>query len=255
MTHRRTHQAKPVYEHYIESPLSPHPDNIFPTTLAIIPGTTAFTSKPSQTPITPFKPTSPSTIWHPKISPPPLQNTPGYFQKLIGPHPPTEAQCYDIFQELLQDALVVCSDGAYEHSSSVPSHGWVFGTNTLEIQQASGAGPVDGHPKFLSSFRAELSGIVTILYFTHHICEYYHNYRRTMKCHCGSKGALRNVFDKTNTGVKPYLSTDHDLVELAQQLLTILPNQHQQPHFKTVRKPLPPPNYTVCLLHDNTDKV
>ena len=160
-------------------------------TITFVTGTSSFTSKPSQTPLTSFKPTSPGSLWRPDTIPPPLQNTPAYYQKLIGPHPPNATQCHEISQEILQDALVACSDGAYDQSSSVASHGWVFGSGTLEIQQATGAGPVDGHPKFLSSYRAELSGIVTVLYLTHRICEYYKINNGKIKCYCDNKGALR----------------------------------------------------------------
>jgi hypothetical protein len=138
----------------------------------------------------------------------------------------------------------------------------------------------------LTTHRAELSGIVTILYLTHRICEYYNISNGKIKCYCDNKGALRHVFEKTTTGITPYFSTDHDLVELAQQLLKILSitvlhewvkghytkekpefkhilnhqadtvasyyQSHQQPIFKTARKPLPPPNYRVRLIHDTT---
>jgi hypothetical protein len=102
-----------------------------------------------------------------------IAKTPIYFQKLIGPHPPTEEQCYEISQEIIQDDLVACSDGAYDQSTLSASHGWAKGSNTLEMLQATGASPVDAHPKYLSSFRAELIGIVAVLYLIRRICKHF----------------------------------------------------------------------------------
>ncbi len=118
---------------------------------------------------------------------------------------------------------MACSDGAYDTGTSVASHGWVFASNTIEMIQATGAGPVDGYKNLISSCRAELSGIVAILYMIHRIYNYYNITTGGAKCYCDNKGALRTVFEKPTTGIKPYFTTDHDLVEIAQYLLTILP--------------------------------
>jgi hypothetical protein len=81
--------------------------------------------------------------------------------------------------------------------------------------QATGAGPVDGHPKYLSSFRAEQSGIVAVLYLIQRICMHFTIKNGAVKFHCDNKGALHNVFEKRLVGIMPYFTTDHDLVELA----------------------------------------
>jgi hypothetical protein len=75
------------------------------------------------------------SIWPLASIPPPLHDTPLYYQKLLGPHPPTATQCHDISQEILQEALIACSDGAHEYSLSTTSHGWIFGSATLEMTQ------------------------------------------------------------------------------------------------------------------------
>jgi hypothetical protein len=76
------------------------------------------------------------------------------------------------YQEIIQEALVACSDGAHGSSSLVASHEWVFGSNTLEMIQATGDGLVDGNTKLILSYRAEISGVVAVLYLTYRICNY-----------------------------------------------------------------------------------
>jgi hypothetical protein len=41
--------------------------------------------------------------------------------------------------------------------------------------------------------------------------------------YCDNKGALRNAFQPTAPGITPDLKTDHDLIEVAQSLLTLIP--------------------------------
>jgi hypothetical protein len=85
------------------------------------------------------------------------------------------------------------------------------------------------------------------------------------------------MFEHTKAGITPYFTTDYDLIEIAKSLLGIISitvlhewvkghytgttkefkhtlnhnadqlatqyQLHQQPWFKTTRKPFPPPNY------------
>jgi len=53
------------------------------------------------------------------------------------------------------------------------SHGIVFGSTLLKQTIATAAGPVDGHPKMITSYRAELSGIVATLYLVYRVCLFY----------------------------------------------------------------------------------
>jgi len=104
-----------------------------------------------------------------------------------------------------------------------------------------------------------------------------------MTLYCDNKGALNNAFKVIKPGISPYFNTDHDLIELAQALVTLIPivistswvkghytgkarlyqhdlndtadriageyQKQQTPHF-TIRKPLPTPNYRIRLLYD-----
>lgn len=40
---------------------------------------------------------------------------------------------------------------------------------------------------------------------------------------CDNKGALRNAFKPIKPGITPYFNMDHDLVEVAQSLIKLLP--------------------------------
>jgi hypothetical protein len=96
-------------------------------------------------------------------------------------------------------------------------------------------------------------------------------------------GGINNVYNKLNQGTNPFFNSDYDLVEIARNLINLLPlaisrewvkgyyhgrskeskhdlnheadhpamtfQQHQPPRFTTLLSPLPPPNSRVCLIH------
>jgi hypothetical protein len=41
--------------------------------------------------------------------------------------------------------------------------------------------------------------------------------------YCDNKGALKNAFKTIKPGITPYFNIDHDLLEVAQALLTLIP--------------------------------
>jgi hypothetical protein len=118
---------------------------------------------------------------------------------------------------------VACSDGAYAKKTATSSHAQVFASGLVCNIVATGVGPVDGHPALLSSYRSELSGILAALYIVFHICQHYNITMGQMTLYCDNKGALRNSFCPIKEGITPYLSTDHDLIELVQHLLSLIP--------------------------------
>jgi hypothetical protein len=138
------------------------------------------------------------------------------------PPPPSAKECEDITTAIENDALVACSDSAYNRQLGVGSQAWIFGDN-IGTFLSSGAGPTDGGPKFLSSYRAELSGLLCLMYILHCICNHYdlHNHKVTL--HCDSKSALTNILKDPKPGITPFLKTDYDLLEVAQLLLTVIP--------------------------------
>jgi len=102
------------------------------------------------------------TLWNEATSDT-WSNTPLFFQRLIGPAPPTDGELEGIAQAIQFNSLVACSNGACDASINTGSQGWVFGDN-IEHILSQGSGPTDGHPLAMSSYRTELSGILVVLY-------------------------------------------------------------------------------------------
>jgi hypothetical protein len=111
-------------------------------------------SIPSPTKFANPPPIKEHSLWTPAQTPAPLENTPVFYQWLIGRKPPKILQCEAIEEEL---RLVACSDRAYDKGDGISSHGWVFASQSLKTIQAEGAGPTDGHPALLSSYRGLLA--------------------------------------------------------------------------------------------------
>jgi hypothetical protein len=226
----------------------------------------------------------PPNLWQHAEVPDALAGTPQFFQHLIST-PLTETQCSDIANEISEESLVMCSDGAHDASRQVASHGLVFGSSLLRQTITTATGPVDGHPTLVTSYRAELGGIVATLYLVYRICQFYSIMAGAAKSYCDNKGALNNAFSPIKKGITPYFNTNHDLVEVAQSLLQLLPiaisnewvkghyegknkqyqhhlneeadeiagtyQLHQRPH-RTVRKPLSPPGLRIRLLYESS---
>jgi hypothetical protein len=76
---------------------------------------------------------------------------------------------------------------------------------------SQGAGPTDGHAPLLSSYRTELSGIITALYIIYRICDYYHLDSGKATLFCDNKGVIRKTFQPQQLGITPFLSSDYDL--------------------------------------------
>jgi hypothetical protein len=197
--------------------------------------------------------------------------------------PPTEEQCQDIVVELKSGTLVVCSNRACDLHKGAASHGVVLASSLLQQEVATISGLVDGHPALVTSYRSELSGIVAALYLVYRLCQFYNITTGTMKFYCDNKGALSNAFKPIKAGITPYFDADHDLIEVAQSMLQLIPvliatewvkghysgnnreykhdlndsadrlagdyQRCQYPH-RTIRQPVAPPDYRIRLLHD-----
>jgi hypothetical protein len=75
----------------------------------------------------------------------------------------------------------------------------------------------------MSSYRAELGGIVAALYVIHRICDYYSITTGQATLYCDNKGAINNSFQSITPGISPFLSPSYDLLLLAKQLVTSIP--------------------------------
>ncbi len=107
------------------------------------------------------------------------------------------------------ETLVTCCDGSFDPHKKTGSHGWVA-SNTDKLILAKGSGPADGHPSLMSSYRAELGGLIVILYMIYRICQYHQVTLGKIKYHCDNKGVITNVFSTKSTTITQYLHADYD---------------------------------------------
>jgi hypothetical protein len=75
----------------------------------------------------------------------------------------------------------------------------------------------------MSSYRAELGGLIAILYTIYRICQYYQVASGKFKYYCDDKGVIRNVFSNKPTTITQLLHADYDLVQIAKTLVTLIP--------------------------------
>ena len=153
-----------------------------------------------------------------------LIDTSAYFKRLVGPIlPPAQADLLEIANQITDSELLVCSDGSFSQYSGTGSHGWVFSTATGDIL-LQGAGPIDGIPQLLSSYRPELGGITANLFLLTVIVKIFGIEAGGVTLFCDNKSALENVFDPVpRRGIYPLLAVDYDLLVLAKDLAKALP--------------------------------
>ncbi len=168
---RRTRQSRCTYQ--TRTPCLPPSmiSSLLYTTLSPIPHSEEFTTSPGLPLLLPSPTTPQLTLWDTTIAPI-WSNTPMLYQWAIGPKPPTSSQCDDIAEAIQNEALMACSDWAYDRSLEVGSQGWVF-RDKIEAILATGSGPRYGNPSMMSSYRTELTGIVAVLYIIYRICQDY----------------------------------------------------------------------------------
>jgi ribonuclease HI len=267
----------------------PPSNSLVPTTVNHHPETiynTYFASTPSNYPLSSSLPTPPQAFWNLASTPPFLINAAPFYQKLLGP-----VDCYHHFpletvaRDISDNKLLACSDGAFDSTQGTGTFGWVLATQDKHIRFRC-AGPVDGHPSFTSAYRAELSGLLAVLYIIGRVCDYLHVMDRSLHIYCDNKSAIKNVFKKNYRSLTVCLDTDYDIIRQAKILLHQLPIKVKAEWvkgFSTAKKtstpeeiniiadhlaasyadcnpqlyrpsrlPLPPPNYAVRILFDGS---
>jgi len=125
---------------------------------------TYFQSKSSQHAFSPRILTAVDNIWNAGI-PDFLHGTHPFYQRLLGPVQRYQhAQISQIGDDILSGQLIVCSDGSYFQQQGTGTFAWVVGNkgNTVWIKAA---GLVDYHPRLNSAYRAELCGLLAVIYF------------------------------------------------------------------------------------------
>lgn len=210
-------------------------------------------------------------------------DAPPFFQRIKGNSIPTGQACASIAEEISKHSLLACSNGSC--SLGAGSLGWVFSMSTGQIL-SQGAGPVDGHPDLVTSYRSETTSMVALLYIMHQIYAHYSLITGSVNCFCDSNGALCSMYGIHKTGIAPFLRSDFDVVTLAHFLLDTITVRvtsawvkgHYSPQimepkyiinhaadkragsflsspptrFNPCRLPLVHPEYHVCLEYDSS---
>lgn len=203
-----------------------------PVVLSIVPTTVYidkrdpnfFHTDHSPNPIPVTTPRTPNTtVW---VLPPhdhAFVDTPEFYQRIIGLEPPVDRDVgFQIATGIELETLITCSDGSFDPQTKKGSHGWVL-SNTDRVTLAQGSGPADGHPTLMSSYRAELGGLIAILYTIYRICQFHQVSSGKFNYYCDNKGVLTNVFSNKPTTITQFLHADYDLVYVAKQLVTLIP--------------------------------
>jgi hypothetical protein len=131
-----------------------------------------------------------NSIWNFESNDHVFLDTPDFCQRLIGANPLINLRTsHDLATGIELETLVTYSDGSFNPDSGKGSLGWIVSTTDQKIL-AKGAGPVDGHPSLMSSYRSELDGLITILYTLYRICKYHQVTDGKIKYHCDNKGVI-----------------------------------------------------------------
>ena len=177
----------------------------------------------SVTPLVASSHTSPSTLWSPHIVPPEFSDTPSFYQTLIGPTPPTAFQCAEVVDALRGgEELLGCTDGSFVEGNGNCYHGWVLASETRRTI-VEGSGPGHGCPSLLSSYRAELGGLLALVYIVYRISTFHKVDSGKLRLHCDNRSALNKAVSPAPLGITPFLSSDYDLIDLVRLYFGLLP--------------------------------
>jgi hypothetical protein len=172
---RRTRRSRTWYQEEASIPSNPDKSSLTPTTIYTDPSPGKYSySMSSLTPF-PSQPTSTTepSIWTLNTESYAFVDTPEFYQRLIGKNPPIDDNIgFKIATGMELETLLSCSDGSFDPIHKTGSHGWILVTSDKETL-AQGAGPADGDPLFMSSYRTELGGLLAILYTIYRICQQY----------------------------------------------------------------------------------
>jgi hypothetical protein len=120
--------------------------------------------------------------------------------------------------------LFICADGTYMKSVSQASHAWVFSNSKLDILW-KGAGPTPGHSSLMTPYRAELTGLTSVLFMIYWVCRQTQIAGGLITIYCDNETALSETFKTTLSTNNPYdqLAADIDIITLSRDLLSQLP--------------------------------
>ena len=153
-----------------------------------------------------------------------LASSSEFFHRLLGPLPAlTDATLANIGVYIEEGSLLTCSDGSTDVEQGTSCQAWVFSDKDGHVLWG-GAGPIDGDPAKVTSYRSELGGITSILFLLSQVIEHLEIKSGSVTLYCDNQGALSNVFDEyPKRGIFPLLERDYDLLGAARALWRTLP--------------------------------
>lgn len=92
-------------------------------------------------------------------------------------------------EDILSGELLACSNGFFDGKAGTGTFGWVLANKNRHIIFRN-AGPVDSHPELMSSYRAELSRLLNVLYIVKRICTFQNIHTGTVTIYFDNKSAL-----------------------------------------------------------------
>jgi len=112
--------------------------------------------------------------------------------------------------------LHICPDGSYVKRRQCGSHSWIFSKASRRIIFRAAA-PAISHPRVMSAYRAELSGITSVLFIIYKACMQAKLTTGTVIIYCDNQSALDQIFNCQQASRNPYayLKADIDLITCA----------------------------------------
>jgi hypothetical protein len=154
----------------------------------------------------------------PVLSPrPPVDLSSPFYQRLLGfpANLSTEVQS-TLASNIQLCSLIACSDGSA--ANGLASSAWVFSDSSNILWEGSGL--VDGHPDQVTSYRAELCGILSVLVTLLTVCLNFSVTSGSVTTYCDNRGALHNAFLTPQPSVSQFFTTDYDILQLIHSILT-----------------------------------
>jgi len=153
-----------------------------------------------------------------------LASSAEFFRRLLGPLPTlTSATLETIGFYITEGSLLTCSDGSVDPELETACQAWLMADKDGHLLWY-GAGPIDGNPDTVTSYRSELGGITTILFLLLQITQHLELSSGSVTLYCDNSGALDNVFDEyPKRGIYPLLERDYDLLGAARAIRRELP--------------------------------
>ena len=117
---------------------------------------------------------------------------------------------------IMQGTLHACSDGSVD--KGIGSHAWVFAHSdgTILLQ---GAGPDDGNPVTMSSYRLEAGDFVAVLFLLSCVIKNNAIGKGRTRVYCDQKNTLEKIFTDV-LPIYPLLEADYDLLGIARSLVS-----------------------------------